>query len=101
MRVTSIEPICNIESVKQYRTDLNIVCYERASAGLRPVLESVESPLSITVFTGPEGGFGDDEIDMLVQQGFKVASLGNKILRAETAPICAVSSIIYHYSKTA
>lgn len=99
--VTSIEPICDIKSVEQYRTDLNIVCYEEAGSGLKPVLQSVESPRSITVFTGPEGGFATEEIDLLAQQGFKIASLGDKILRAETAPLCAVSSIIYHYSKTA
>ncbi|MFA5524482.1 MAG: RsmE family RNA methyltransferase, partial [Tissierellales bacterium] len=39
----------------------------------------------ITLAIGPEGGFIPYEIDMLKEHGFKVVSLGQRILRVETA----------------
>lgn len=39
----------------------------------------------VTLAIGPEGGFIDYEIEMLEKQGFKVMTLGDRILRVETA----------------
>ncbi len=44
--------------------------------------------------TGPEGGFEDKEADELIEKGFIPVSLGDTILRAETAAIAAASSIV-------
>ncbi len=46
------------------------------------------------VFIGPEGGFEDAEIDDLVKRGAKVFSLGDNILRTETAAIVASALIL-------
>ena len=40
---------------------------------------------------GPEGGFSEDEVRMALQHGWKTASLGELVLRAETATLAAVS----------
>ena len=40
---------------------------------------------SITLAIGPEGGFIPYEIDLLINQGFESVSLGDRILRVETA----------------
>jgi 16S rRNA (uracil1498-N3)-methyltransferase len=48
---------------------------------------------SVTVATGPEGGFSGAEITFLEQKGFVAVGLGPRILRAETAPIALVASI--------
>lgn len=45
--------------------------------------------------SGPEGGFCEDEIDFAIKNGISCISLGNRILRAETAPICTLSAIMY------
>jgi 16S rRNA (uracil1498-N3)-methyltransferase len=43
-----------------------------------------ESSREITLAIGPEGGFTPYEVDMFVSSGFKVFSLGERILRVET-----------------
>ncbi|MBM7097117.1 16S rRNA (uracil(1498)-N(3))-methyltransferase [Bacillus sp. H-16] len=51
---------------------------------------------TILLIFGPEGGFSDREIDELVRAGAGTCALGPRILRAETAPLYALSAISYH-----
>ena len=48
---------------------------------------------SIAYIVGPEGGFSKEEVELASQNGFKVVSLGKRILRAETAAIYLASII--------
>lgn len=50
---------------------------------------------NILVVIGPEGGFDDSEKALLVNNGFKVVSFGNRVLRTETAPLYAMSVLGY------
>ncbi len=45
------------------------------------------------ILVGPEGGFDENEIEMAKKLDFKVVSLGNRILRAETSSIFLLSRI--------
>ncbi len=49
---------------------------------------------SICIIIGPEGGFCKDEIEYLQNKHVKVFTLGNHILRAETAAIASVSQLV-------
>lgn len=51
----------------------------------------VESPRSIALFVGPEGGLSPSEIAVLASQGAKGARLGPRILRTETAGMAAIA----------
>ncbi len=53
----------------------------------------VTGPRRIRLAIGPEGGWTDDEVALFAAQGWKSASLGPRILRAETAAIAAVSIV--------
>jgi 16S rRNA (uracil1498-N3)-methyltransferase len=44
----------------------------------------------LTVLSGPEGGLSDAEIALALAGGFEPASLGPRVLRADTAPIAAL-----------
>lgn len=48
---------------------------------------------SITLLTGPEGGFTELERDMAVNYGFTPVKLGPRILRTETASIAALTAV--------
>ncbi|MEM7251440.1 MAG: 16S rRNA (uracil(1498)-N(3))-methyltransferase [Pseudomonadota bacterium] len=54
--------------------------------------ETAEPTSSIRVTVGPEGGFAGGELDRLIDAGFRVARLGPRILRAETAATMAVGT---------
>ena len=47
------------------------------------------------ILTGPEGGLTEAEVDKARQAGVKVCTLGKRILRCETAPLCALSALFY------
>src|SRR5215472_3005525 len=51
-------------------------------------------PLPLSLAFGPEGGWTPVELNMLQEAGWKPASLGNTILRAETAAIAAVAVVM-------
>lgn len=44
---------------------------------------------------GPEGGFADEEARDAVQGGLASVSLGPRILRCETAPLAAITAVLY------
>ncbi len=46
---------------------------------------------AIDLLSGPEGGFSAAEEEAAVAAGFRRASLGPRVLRAETAPLAALS----------
>ena len=45
--------------------------------------------------TGPEGGLTEQEVLAAQKAGMEVCSLGPRILRCETAPLCALSALLY------
>ena len=49
---------------------------------------------SICIIIGPEGGFDKGEIDYLQYKHVETFTLGNHILRAETAAIASVSQLV-------
>lgn len=82
-----------IENSKKY--DLNIVLYENEQdIDIKTVLQKKNFE-TISIIIGPEGGFEETEIEEFIKNNFIIASLGKRILRAETAPIVALSAIMY------
>ena len=75
--------------------ELRLLPYENEqSLSLRAALEG--SPLrTVAVMTGPEGGFEPDEVALAQEYGFQSCTLGPRILRCETAPLCALTAILY------
>lgn len=50
----------------------------------------------VSLFVGPEGGWGEDEVSLAVAQGAVAVSLGPRILRADTAGLVAAAAILFH-----
>ncbi len=51
----------------------------------------IDRPIVIAI--GPEGGWTDGEIQLAIEHGFQLVSLGARILRTITAPIVALSIV--------
>ena len=57
-------------------------------------LSSVSQPVTeLTMLVGPEGGFSNTEQERAINTGFEAVSLGQRILRTETAAIAAISAV--------
>jgi 16S rRNA (uracil1498-N3)-methyltransferase len=81
------------EMIKQ-QSGLRIVLSESEDqALLRDALTSNAPPEGICLAIGPEGGWVDIELQAFRQAGWTSASLGNTILRAETAAIAATAIV--------
>ena len=78
--------------------DMLLVPYE-AKNGMQDTvdaLEQITSGMKVGILIGPEGGFEESEIEKALDMGAKVISLGKRILRTETAAICATAMIMLH-----
>jgi 16S rRNA (uracil1498-N3)-methyltransferase len=69
-----------------------ILFYEKESTVTVKSLAQTWSNLpSLWLVIGPEGGFAPEEVAYARDRGFHIASLGTRVLRAETASIVAVA----------
>ena len=50
---------------------------------------------TVSLLTGPEGGLEEKEVAQAQEAGLQVCTLGRRILRCETAPLCALSAVMY------
>ena len=50
---------------------------------------------TVSLLTGPEGGLEPSEVQQAMDAGLQVCTLGKRILRCETAPLCALSAVMY------
>lgn len=78
------------------RSDVSIVFYENEHATTFRQVLSAGNFESVSLISGPEGGFEESEIALAQQKGLKICTLGNRILRCETAPLCGLSALMYH-----
>jgi len=76
--------------------DLGLFMYETGEReALNEVLEANREVGSIAIVTGPEGGFAPFEADLARIVGLHICSMGERILRCETAPVVALSAAMY------
>jgi 16S rRNA (uracil1498-N3)-methyltransferase len=80
----------SVDSALRERQDCHIVLSEvEGTVGLKAALSGCRAPLALAF--GPEGGWTAEELEQFNAAGWKSASLGSTILRAETAAIAAVA----------
>jgi 16S rRNA (uracil1498-N3)-methyltransferase len=83
-----------IQEALSFRGSLRVLLSESENqTALRDVVQSQEGANDITLAIGPEGGWTDDEQRSFREAQWISASLGNTILRAETAAIAATAIV--------
>lgn len=77
------------------KCDKALLFYENEqSTTLRMALQSGAYE-TVSLLTGPEGGLEEKEVEQAQNAGLQVCTLGKRILRCETAPLCALSAVMY------
>ncbi len=78
--------------------DLFLVPYENeiGMTATKEALSLIKKGSSVGIIIGPEGGFEKTEVEKAFTSGGKVISLGQRILRTETAAITAVGMCMLH-----
>lgn len=75
--------------------DLSILFYENERATtLKMALES-SAYKTVSILSGPEGGLEAGEVEKAKDAGLQICTLGKRILRCETAPLCGLSAVMY------
>ena len=92
--------VMNIDELIKLDFDLKILCtVNEVSRSLKFVLQNNKNYDTMIIVIGPEGGFTKDEENILIENGFISTSLGNLVLRTETASLCTLSMINYELER--
>lgn len=75
--------------------DVIIMPYENAQVGKISNIRNLKSAKSVAIIIGSEGGFSKEEVLYAKKKKAKIVSLGNRILRCETAAIVTQTLVMY------
>jgi len=93
------EPLVLKDFIERFRSDegskVGLMFYEGPSKASEKLLEDLKNQASdvesVYILIGSEGGFAESEALLMQNSGFKVLSLGDQILRVETACVASIS----------
>jgi len=77
------------------KADKALMFYENEQAVTLKMALSQGGYRTVSLLTGPEGGLEEKEVEQAREAGLQVCTLGKRILRCETAPLCALSAVMY------
>lgn len=78
------------------KTELPLFLYETGErVTLKSAIESAPGVKTAAIITGPEGGFERFEAELAAAVGIRLCSMGPRILRCETAPVAALTALMY------
>lgn len=77
------------------QAELPVLFYENEHANTFRAAICAAPFRTAALITGPEGGFDEAEVQQAGAAGIKICTLGSRILRCETAPLCALSALMY------
>jgi 16S rRNA (uracil1498-N3)-methyltransferase len=95
-RVPVIHPVTNLAAwLKTHRAgSAYLLSLRDGSVPLREAAAKTMSDTAMTFLSGPEGGMSNSEEQAAMASGFACASLGPRILRAETAALAALTLLV-------
>jgi len=96
--IPELQSLITFEEACRLTVKPSVLFWEEERAAV--LANFIKTPLfqgarEIGLFIGPEGGFTEAEADNAKRQGIKIATLGHRILRAETAGLVAVTIALY------
>ena len=98
--IPKINDISNLKDLVNMNYDLKLLCsLNKNTKNIKKVLPKFDNCVKILLVVGPEGGFDLNEEEYLLSNGFVSISLGDTVLRAETAPVVALSMMNYEFMR--
>lgn len=95
--IPTVQGTCTFSSMldKAFSADAVIFCYEHEhTLSLREALERIEpAGKTVALVIGSEGGFSEKEAECICERGAVCVSLGERILRSESAAIFVLSAM--------
>ena len=85
-------PIRWREALPRLAAENTLLCYEGGGHPIGELVTPADHALSLVV--GPEGGFDPAEVAAVTAAGGRIATLGPRILRCETAPLAALAVLM-------
>jgi 16S rRNA (uracil1498-N3)-methyltransferase len=71
---------------------LRVLLVEPAAGGVATPVADLQRPDAVTLASGPEGGWTPDEVAAASAAGWRLVRLGGRVLRADAAPLVALSA---------
>lgn len=94
--IPNITNVMTIDNLKNIDIKTKLVCSTREKDNIiNKYVNNLSKNDNIIFVIGPEGGFSTEEEDKLNSYGYESISLGNRILRVETAVFFVASIINY------
>ncbi|OGP94244.1 MAG: hypothetical protein A2Z19_05090 [Deltaproteobacteria bacterium RBG_16_54_18] len=93
--VPSINAIREFADFLAASAGTRVMFWEGEPTPLRKIADQLDPQQGLVLLVGPEGGFSEEEVLAAQAQGFIIAGLGQRVLRAETATL-SVLSIMQH-----
>jgi len=100
-RLPVIEPLRDFAAALDGPEEVKLIFWEEErGGGLHSVLH-LPRPRDVRVLIGPEGGFSAGEAALAQEAGFRVVSLGPRLLKVPTAALAAITLIQYAWGDLA
>lgn len=95
--IPEVDPVLTLKTALDKLPPMTtlIMPWEEESQGIKSVLKGpgVSGPVAILI--GPEGGFTNQEADLVRKYGGRTVSLGPRILRTETAAMVTLALVLF------
>lgn len=97
--IPEVSSIIKVNEIPENEFDTVFVAYENEKENTLKnellKLKDKKEKYNIAIIIGPEGGISENEIAIFKEKGYKLISLGKRILRTETAGFVMTSNILY------
>ncbi len=89
--ILSFKELCQLDNY-----DVKMICsVSEKQKNLKKLLSNTPNSATMLFVIGPEGGLSDQEEQLLIENGFQRVSLGDTVLRTETAGLFIMSAVRY------
>ena len=98
--IPEVHSVMTYKEAMEYARKLDVVLipYELAEGmeETKKMIRQIQPGQSVGIFIGPEGGFEIEEVEEAINAGAKAITLGQRILRTETAGLTTLSVLMFH-----